>query len=290
MFWLGILIVVGIILFFVIRSKTSGGNWAGKVSTAAEARLNKMGDAAISSDPLAVMNLENERDATTIRSERPKLENLQGSVNRMKRQLDDEAAEIAKTDGQLNYLDQEESKTRAAGDAAGADKILADYNTLDVEMQNLQKTHATTIKVAQTMESQLTTAKSAVSGATGRIQTNQKKASDMGRQLENSQVVKESLEIGRSVAATDLSGIGAASKAQDMLQRQIDANMASVEVDAVFNPTDSQGSSADDIHKRLDAQMATASASDRLAARRAARNGPTAPVAASAATPVAVGT
>ena len=227
----------------------------GKIFHAGQAQANKAANEALNADPLAVMQLDIDTALEQIHSLTPDMETLKGQVNRMARQFQDEEKDIASLNAKVDLL------VKAGNDAGAAQ--------LDQQLQSKENAHENTKVQLAKLQGSYDTTKDRINQANKTIAEKQQKAQSLGMELKISEANKKAIEasaavLGRLNSATSL---GHMSDAERILQEKIDANNAAADVQAdLSGPAPSD---ADALSASLDAQVAAAASTDRLAARKA---------------------
>ncbi len=237
----------------------------GKLFHAGEAQANKAANEALDADPIAVMNLDNEKDAAKIHEIEPQMRQIKGQVNGLKRQVDDEAQEIAIIQGKIDQALKASEESTDPAEKAEYDQAA---NLLDQQVQGKEAAHTATIKAFNVLNTQYTTAAQNIREANDRIAVRQQKAQTLGRALALSEVVKTAVTTAHTVSAADFSHVGQSSRAEEIAQSRIDANMAAgdVQEDLYAKPVDPLAA----INAKLEAKVAASTSNGRLAARKAA--------------------
>ena len=241
-----------------------------KFFKATEAQANKAANAALDADPIAVMNLENEKDAEKIHSTQPKMEKFKGQLRGLERQVHDEETDLATLDAQINACLADQQRLLAAGDTTGAAQAEADANAVQNTYNEKDATHKQTVMAYGQLKAQFDSAKADIENANAAIAQRQKQATNLGHQLELSETVKTAKTMANDVASSiSVSGVGSnSSRAAQKAQELIDQNFGAAEVADIYN-----GKSTVDPAKELAARVAARTAAttnvSQLAARRA---------------------
>ncbi len=204
-----------VVLGVVVVGALAGRKTIGRVLTSISAQFNKAGRAAISADPIAVLQKQIDDSTTEIEQGSAGLVSFKGLVAQYTRKVESGVAEVATWDSRARgYVDQKNdlkagealSKKKAAEEQLASDKKqLATYETS--YNTNLKKVQYANGKIAQAKE----------------------RARSLAANLKLSKTEAAVAELAKNFNV-GTSSLGKMSEVEDEINRQIDENRAKASV------------------------------------------------------------